>query len=84
MALPIKDRAGVRSLLQGRGLTAAQSSIVVAALEQAHGEGLRGIRARRRARALCESKDASINWEKFFEKLGPFIELLLKLLPFFL
>lgn len=76
-------RSEVKGMMRRRGLTQMQADILCAAMEQAADEGLRGLKARRRAKAICEQKAGAIDWKSIFDKIGPIFQLLMQLIALF-
>lgn len=72
-------RTAARAMMRGKGLSALEANRVLAALEQASEEGLRGAKARKRALAILNEKYAGVDWAKILEILGPIILMILQL-----
>lgn len=78
-----KLNSAVLNCLQSHGANPAQSKLVADALSTARDEGLRGRAARKRAQQICEEAKPGIDWKSLFDKLGPILELVLKLIALF-
>jgi hypothetical protein len=78
-----KGQTAAVNLLQSHGATPAQSKVIASAMDKARKEGLRGRQARQRAIEICQADNPRIDWQSIFSKIGPILELVMKILAMF-